>query len=76
VYIIISVRFFRYGELISYSYDSEDYVGSPRDNKWGNSHAINKYHHQLEMAKSYGADKMWIVNVSTNDMFCAGLILV
>ncbi|KAG8859448.1 hypothetical protein FRB91_007848 [Serendipita sp. 411] len=40
-----------------------DYVGDPRDYKWGNSHSLSKFHHQLELAKNYGADRIWIVNV-------------
>lgn len=40
-----------------------DYVGSPRDNKWGSAHNLPKFHHQLGLAKKYGADKIWIVNV-------------
>ncbi|KAG8752462.1 hypothetical protein FRC14_007006 [Serendipita sp. 396] len=40
-----------------------DLVGGPRSYKWGNSHSISKARHQLEIAKKYGADRIWIVNV-------------
>jgi hypothetical protein len=59
--------YYHFGRYISlFLYDSHqalDFVGGPRDYKWGSTHAISKYHHQLEMAKKYGADKLWIVNV-------------
>lgn len=40
-----------------------DYVGGPRNYKWINSSPIPKVWDQLSLAKQYGADRIWIVNV-------------
>ena len=40
-----------------------DYVGGPRNYKWINTNPIPKVWDQLTLAKEYGADRIWIVNV-------------
>jgi len=40
-----------------------DYVGGPRNYKWINTNPIPKVWEQLTLAKQYGADRIWIVNV-------------
>lgn len=40
-----------------------DYVGGPRNYKWINTNPISKVWEQLTLAKEYGADRVWIVNV-------------
>jgi hypothetical protein len=40
-----------------------DYVGGPRNYKWINTNPIPKIWQQMTMAKAYGADRIWIVNV-------------
>jgi hypothetical protein len=40
-----------------------DYVGGPRNYKWINTNPIPKVWEQLNLAKEYGADRIWIVNV-------------
>jgi hypothetical protein len=40
-----------------------DYVGGPRNYKWVNTNPIPKVWEQLTLAKQYGADRIWIVNV-------------
>lgn len=40
-----------------------DYVGGPRNYRWINSNPIPKVWDQLSLAKQYGADRIWIVNV-------------
>ncbi len=40
-----------------------DYVGGPRNYKWINTNPIPKVWEQLTLAKKYGADRIWIVNV-------------
>jgi hypothetical protein len=40
-----------------------DYVGGPRNYKWINTNPIPKICEQLTLAKKYGADRIWIVNV-------------
>ncbi len=40
-----------------------DYVGGPRNYKWVNTNPIPKICDQLTLAKEYGADRIWIVNV-------------
>ncbi|PKS08284.1 hypothetical protein jhhlp_005228 [Lomentospora prolificans] len=40
-----------------------DYVGDPRDYKWINTIQLQKTSEQLHLAKSRGADRIWIVNV-------------
>jgi hypothetical protein len=40
-----------------------DYVGGPRNYKWINTNPIPKICDQLTLAKEYGADRIWIVNV-------------
>ncbi|GHN02354.1 hypothetical protein WSM22_38430 [Cytophagales bacterium WSM2-2] len=40
-----------------------DYVGDPRNYKWLNTNPIAKVWEQMHMAKEYGADRIWIVNV-------------
>ncbi|HYK88225.1 MAG TPA: glycosyl hydrolase 115 family protein [Acidobacteriota bacterium] len=40
-----------------------DYVGGPRNYKWINTNPISKVWEQLTLAKEYGADRIWIVNV-------------
>jgi len=40
-----------------------DYVGGPRNYKWINTNPIPKVWDQMNLAKEYGADRIWIVNV-------------
>ncbi len=40
-----------------------DYVGGPRNYKWINTNPIPKVWEQMSLAKDYGADRIWIVNV-------------
>ena len=40
-----------------------DYVGGPRSYKWLNVTAIPKVWEQMNLALTYGADRLWVVNV-------------
>jgi hypothetical protein len=40
-----------------------DYVGDPRNYKWLNTNSIPRVWEQMNLAKRYGADRIWIVNV-------------
>ena len=40
-----------------------DYVGGPRNYKWLNTVPIPKIWEQMNLARHYGADRLWIVNV-------------
>jgi hypothetical protein len=40
-----------------------DYHGGPRSYQWVNTNSIPKIWDQLSLAKQYGADRIWIVNV-------------
>jgi hypothetical protein len=40
-----------------------DYHGGPRSYQWVNANPIAKIWEQMSMAKDYGADRIWIVNV-------------
>ncbi|WPQ60554.1 glycosyl hydrolase 115 family protein [Chitinophaga sancti] len=40
-----------------------DYVGDPRNYKWVNTNNLARVWEQLHLAKMYGVDKIWIVNV-------------
>jgi hypothetical protein len=40
-----------------------DYVGGPRNYKWVNTVSIPTVWEQMTLAKEYGADRIWIVNV-------------
>ena len=40
-----------------------DYVGDPRNYKWLNTNPLPRIREQMNLAKEYGADKIWIVNV-------------
>jgi hypothetical protein len=40
-----------------------DYVGGPRNYKWVNTVSIPTVWEQMTLAKEYGADRVWIVNV-------------
>jgi hypothetical protein len=40
-----------------------DYVGGPRNYKWINTNPLPKVWSELSLAKAYGADRIWIVNV-------------
>ncbi len=40
-----------------------DYVGGPRNYKWINTVSIPKVWEQMHLAKEYGADRVWVVNV-------------
>lgn len=40
-----------------------DYVGGPRNYKWVNSTQIERVWEQMHLARAYGADRLWIVNV-------------
>jgi hypothetical protein len=40
-----------------------DYHGGPRSYQWLNSNPLPKIWDQMSMAKAYGADRVWIVNV-------------
>jgi hypothetical protein len=40
-----------------------DYHGSPRNYQWLNTSPLPKIYDQMSLAKEYGADRVWIVNV-------------
>jgi len=40
-----------------------DYHGDPRSYQWINANPISKIRDQMSLAKQYGADRIWIVNV-------------
>jgi len=40
-----------------------DYVGGPRNYKWINTNQIERTWEQMHLARQYGADRIWIVNV-------------
>ncbi|WP_415907883.1 glycosyl hydrolase 115 family protein [Oleiharenicola sp. Vm1] len=40
-----------------------DYVGEPRNYKWLNTVPLTKIWEQMHLAREYGADRIWIVNV-------------
>jgi len=40
-----------------------DYVGDPRNYKWLNTTSIPRVWEQMNLARAYGADRIWIVNV-------------
>ncbi len=40
-----------------------DYHGGPRSYQWINTNPITKIYDQMSLAKQYGADRVWIVNV-------------
>ena len=40
-----------------------DYVGGPRNYKWIDTNPIPKVWEQMNLAREYGADRIWIVNV-------------
>ncbi|WP_256011890.1 glycosyl hydrolase 115 family protein [Desertivirga xinjiangensis] len=40
-----------------------DYVGGPRNYKWLNTNPIAKVWEQMHLARQYGADRLWLVNV-------------
>lgn len=40
-----------------------DYVGGPRNYKWLNTTQVERTWEQLNLAKDYGADQLWVVNV-------------
>jgi Glycosyl hydrolase family 115/Gylcosyl hydrolase family 115 C-terminal domain len=40
-----------------------DYVGGPRNYKWLNTNYVPKIWEQMHIALTYGADRIWIVNV-------------
>ena len=40
-----------------------DYVGDPRNYKWLNTNSIPRVWEQMHLTKSYGVDRLWIVNV-------------
>ncbi len=40
-----------------------DYVGGPRSYKWLNTNYLPKIWEQMNLAKEYGADRIWVVNV-------------
>ncbi len=40
-----------------------DYHGGPRSYQWINTNPVSKIWDQMSLAKEYGADKIWIVNV-------------
>ena len=40
-----------------------DYVGGPRNYKWINTNQISRAWEQLHLAKAYGVNQIWIVNV-------------
>ncbi|HSU56469.1 MAG TPA: glycosyl hydrolase 115 family protein, partial [Candidatus Dormibacteraeota bacterium] len=40
-----------------------DYVGGPRNYKWINTIPLPKVWEQMNLARAYGADRLWIVNV-------------
>ena len=40
-----------------------DYVGGPRNYKWLNTNSISRVWEEMNLSKSYGDDRIWIVNV-------------
>ncbi|MBO9708561.1 MAG: glycosyl hydrolase 115 family protein [Caulobacter sp.] len=40
-----------------------DYVGGPRNYKWLNTNQVSRTWEQMKLARDYGADRLWIVNV-------------
>jgi len=40
-----------------------DYVGGPRNYKWINTNQIERVWEQMRLARAYGANRLWIVNV-------------
>jgi hypothetical protein len=40
-----------------------DYVGGPRNYKWINTNQIERTWEQMHLAREFGADRIWIVNV-------------
>ncbi|MES1157405.1 MAG: glycosyl hydrolase 115 family protein [Alphaproteobacteria bacterium] len=40
-----------------------DYVGGPRNYKWINTNQIERVWEQMHLARAFGADRIWIVNV-------------
>ena len=40
-----------------------DYHGGPRSYQWINTSPIAKIYDQMSLAKEYGADRVWIVNI-------------
>lgn len=40
-----------------------DYVGGPRNYKWINTNNVARVWEQMHLAKAYGADQLWVVNV-------------
>jgi hypothetical protein len=40
-----------------------DYVGGPRNYKWLNTNQIERTWEQMQTARAFGADRLWIVNV-------------
>jgi hypothetical protein len=40
-----------------------DYVGGPRNYKWLNTNQIERVWEQMRLAKAYGVDRLWLVNV-------------
>jgi len=40
-----------------------DYVGGPRSYKWLNTNYLPKIWEQMHLAREYGADRIWVVNV-------------
>ncbi len=40
-----------------------DYVGGPRSYKWINTNPLPKIWQQMSLARAYGADRIWVVNV-------------
>jgi hypothetical protein len=40
-----------------------DYVGGPRNYKWLNTNPISRVWEEMHLTKSYGDDRIWIVNV-------------
>ncbi|HXO74048.1 MAG TPA: glycosyl hydrolase 115 family protein, partial [Puia sp.] len=40
-----------------------DYVGGPRNYKWINTNPISRVWEEMHLAKEYGVDRIWIVNV-------------
>jgi hypothetical protein len=40
-----------------------DYVGGPRNYKWLNTNNLARVWEQMHLAREYGADRIWIVNV-------------
>lgn len=40
-----------------------DYVGDPRNYKWLNTNSIPRVWEQMHLTRSYGVDRLWVVNV-------------